>query len=153
MNTTYDHFLAKNGIVAVVGENEGAFWPKVMHFLADHKMTHECFTCSGPVSDAYFLPGWVSQANTKGWKYETCTKKYNFDVTPMFDETSQIGNYLIDFAIHAKQSRKTVKKEILDDFFAFLTKNLKETEIEEEGSKVVKKYFPCELGAIIITKT
>ncbi|XP_057294297.1 histamine N-methyltransferase B-like [Hydractinia symbiolongicarpus] len=152
LDTTYQHFLAKNGIVAVVGENEDAFWPKNMLFLNDHGMKHECFTCSGPVSQAYFLPGWISQATEKGWKHETYTHRYNFDVTPMFDETSNIGNYLIDFATHAKQARKTVKKEILDDFFAFLNKNIVETKIEEDGKEVNKKYFPCQLGAIIITR-
>ena len=152
LNVTYDHFVAKNGIVAVVGENKDAFWPKMMHFLADHEMTHECFTCSGPVSDAYFLPGWVSQATSKEWKFETFVQKYNFDVTPMFDETSQIGNYLIDFALHAKNSRKTVKKAVLEDFFKFLIEEAKDMEVEEDGKKSTKKYFSCELGTIIITR-
>jgi len=153
LKLTYDHFLRKNGIVAAVGENEGAFWPHMMVFLNDHEMKHECFTCSGPVSDAYFLTGWVSQANENKWNYEVYKEKYNFDVTEMFDEGSNIGNYLIDFAIHAKQSRKTVKKEILDDFFEFLNKLLVEEEIKnEDGEKVKRKHIRCELGAIMITR-
>jgi len=152
LEKTYNILLRKNGFVGVVGENEGAFWPKMMIFLNDHEMTHECFTCSGPVSMAYFLPGWVSQATKNGWKYETYTDKYYFDTTPMYDEESKAGNYLIDFCIHAKESRKTVKKEILDDFFKFLDEHIIEEEVEEDDKKVMKKYFPCELGAIIITK-
>jgi len=35
----------------------------------------------------------------------------------MFEPDSKDGNYLIDFALHGKDCRKTVKKEILDDFF------------------------------------
>ena len=152
LEKTYNILLRKNGFVAAVGENEGAFWPKFMIFLNDHEMFHECFTCSGAVSMAYFLPGWVSQADKNNWKYETYTEKYNFDTTPMFDEESTDGNYLIDFCIHAKESRKTVKKEIIDDFFEFLKEGIKEEEIEEDDKKIVKKYFPCELGAIMITK-
>ena len=152
LENTYNILLRRNGFVAVVGENEGAFWPKFIIFLNDHEMVHECFTCSGAVSMAYFLPGWVSQADKNNWKYETYTEKYNFDTTPMFDEESTDGNYLIYFCIHAKKSRKTVKKEILDDFFQFLKEGIKEEEIEEDDKKIVKKYFPCELCAIMITK-
>jgi len=152
LDTTYDHFLAKNGIVAVVGENENAFWPKQMIFLNEHEMKHECFTCSGPVSQAYFLPGWISQATKKGWKYESYIHKYNFDVTPIYDESSAAGNYILDFCVHGKESRKNLKKEVLDDFMKMLNDNVADIEIEENGTKVTKKYFPCELGAIMITR-
>ena len=73
-------------------------------------------------------------------------------MTPMFDEKSEDGNYLIDFCMHVKDARKTVKKEILNDFFRFLIDNMQEEEIEESEKKVVKKYFPCELGVIVITQ-
>lgn len=152
LNTTYGELLAKNGIVAVVGENEGAFWPKNMMFLSEHEMKHECFTCSGPVSDAYFLSGWKAQVADKGWKSEVYTKKYNFDITPMFQADSKAGNYLIDFALHGKDCRNTVKKEILDDFFEFLTQNSVEEEVDEDEVKTKKRHFPCELAAIMITK-
>jgi len=152
LNITYDQLLAKDGVVAVVGENKGAFWPKMMIFLSEHEMKHECFTCSGPVSEAYFLPGWKKQAEEKNWKHEVHTKKYNFNITPMFDAESKAGNYLIDFALHGKDCRNTARKEILDDFFEFLLKNSNEEEIEEDGLKKKNRYFPCELGAIMITK-
>lgn len=152
LSMTYDNLLAKDGIVAVVGENEGAFWPKNMIFLSDHGMKHECFTCSGPVSDAYFLPGWIKQAEEKKWKYVTHTKKYNFVITSMFEPESKIGNYLIDFALHGKDCRNTVKKEILDDFFEFLTKNSHEEETDDDGIKKKQRCFPCELGAIMVFK-
>ena len=152
LNVTYEKLLSKGGIVAVVGENEGAFWPKNMIFLSDHEMKHECFLCSGPVSDAYFLPGWKKQAEDKNWKHEIHTKKYNFNITPMFDAESKAGNYLIDFALHGKDSRNTVKKEILDDFFEFLTKNSHEEEVEEDGVKMKRRHFPCELAAIMVFK-
>ena len=74
-------------------------------------------------------------------------------MTPMFDEKSEDGNYLMDFCMHVKGARKTVKKEILNEFFQFLTGNTEEEEeIEENEKKIVKKYFPCELGIIAITK-
>ena len=38
---TYYHLLAISGIMRGVGENDNAFWPKMMHFFADHKMEHE----------------------------------------------------------------------------------------------------------------
>ena len=101
---------------------------------------------------AYFLPGWISQAKKNKWKYEAYTDQHNYDVTLMFDEDSQIGNRLIDFSIHVKEARKSVEKEILDDFFKFLNENVKEEEIEENGKRIVKKFFPCSLGTIIITK-
>ena len=75
LSLTSQELLAKDGIVAVVGENENAFWPRMMPFLAKHGMKHECFTCSGPVSEAYFLPGWKKQAESNGWKYNTYIKK------------------------------------------------------------------------------
>ena len=73
-------------------------------------------------------------------------------MTPMFDEKSEDGNYLIDFGMHVKDARKTVKKEILNDFFQFLIDSMQEEEIEESEKRLVKKYFPCELGVIVITK-
>lgn len=54
--------------------------------------------------------------------------------------------------MHVKDARKTVKKEILNDFFQFLIDNMQEEEIEEDKKKIVKKHFPCELGVIVITK-
>ena len=152
LKTTYDELLAKDGIVAVVGENEDAFWPRMMRFLHEHGMTHECFTCSGPVSDAYFLPGWKKQAESNGWKHDIYVKKYNFNITPMFDENSQAGNYLIDFALHGKGCRNTVKKEILDDFFELLTSGSHEEELVVDGVAQQRRHYYCQLGAIMITK-
>jgi hypothetical protein len=149
---TYNHLLANNGIMCGVGENENAFWPKMMQFLADHKMEHEGFTGSGPVSQNYFLPGWQQQARDRDWRYETYVHGYNFDITPMYDATSKDGNYLIDFAMHTKMARETVKRSIIDDFFKFLDNGKVESEVLENGMKVKKTYFPCELGAIMITK-
>lgn len=54
--------------------------------------------------------------------------------------------------MHVKDARKTVKKEILNDFFQFLIDSMQEEEIEESEKRLVKKYFPCELGVIVITK-
>jgi len=152
LNTVYEKLLAKDGFVAVVGENENAFWPLMMIFLNDHNLKNECFLCSGPVSDAYFLPGWSKQAKDNGWKHEVFTRSYNFDVTDCFDEQSAVGNYLIDFAFHGKQSRKTIEKSTMDDFFAFLRKHAKDEEVEMDGVKQVRTNFPAQLGAIIITK-
>merc|ERR1712150_455685 len=66
---TWNHLLAKNGIMCAIGENEKGFWPMMMKFLANHKMEHEMFKCSGPNSTNYFLPGWIKQAYDKNWKY------------------------------------------------------------------------------------
>lgn len=152
LDKTYNTLLRKNGFVTVVGENEGTFWPKFMIFLNDHGIPHEGLSGSSPVSMAYFLPGWISQSQKNKWKYETYTDKHKFNMTPMFDEKSEDGNYLIDFCMHVKDARKTVKKEILNDFFQFLIDNMQEEEIEESEKRLVKKYFPCELGVIVITK-
>ena len=152
LDKTYNTLLRKNGFVTVVGENEGAFWPEFVIFLNDHGISHEGLSGSGPVSMAYFLPDWISQSQKNKWKYETYTDKYKFNMTPMFDEKSEDGNYLIDFCMHVKDARKTVKKEILNDFFQFLIDNMQEEEIEESEKRLVKKYFPCELGVIVITK-
>ncbi|XP_047142170.1 histamine N-methyltransferase isoform X1 [Hydra vulgaris] len=152
LNQTYDNLISENGIIAVVGENENAFWPKMMVFLDNHNMIHGSFGCSGRVSSNYFLPGWKSLADEKGWVYETYTKKYNFDITPMYDEESIDGNYLIDFSLHVKCARKTTNKDILEDFFKFLNENSIENEEIQDGKKIIKRYFPCQLGAIIITK-
>jgi len=152
LQVTYEHLLRKNGVVAVVGENENAFWPRMMPFLAKHEMKHECFTCSGPVSDAYFLPGWKKQAETNGWKFDSWIKKYNFNITPMYDPESKPGNYLIDFALHGKNCRQTISKVVLDDFFELLNAHSHEEEVEVEGVKEKRRHYPCELGAIMITK-
>ena len=88
LDKTYNTLLRKNGFVTVVGENEGAFWPKFMIFLNDQGISHEGLSGSGPVSMAYFLPGWISQSQKNKWKYETYTDKYKFNMTPMFDEKS-----------------------------------------------------------------
>lgn len=149
---TYAHLLAKNGIMCAVGENEDAFWPRMMHFLADHKMEHECFTCSGPVSQNYFLPGWINQARERDWKYESYVHGYHFDITLMYDPSSKDGNQVMDFALHAKSARKTVKQSTIDDFFELLDANKIEKTVMENGVPSEKIYYPCELGAIMITK-
>ena len=41
VDKAYSTLLKKNGFVTVVGENEGAFWPKFMIFLSDHGISHE----------------------------------------------------------------------------------------------------------------
>ena len=153
LNKTYDTLLRKNGFVTVIGENGGAFWPKFMIFFNNHGIPHDGLSGSGPVSMAYFLPGWISQSEKNKWKYETYTEKYKFNMTPIFDENSEDGNYLMDFCMHVKDARKTVKKEILNEFFQFLTDGMQEEEeVEGNEKKIVKKYFPCELGIIVITK-
>ena len=144
--------LRKDGFVTFVGENPGAFWPKFMVFLNDHGISHEGLSGSGPISVAYFLPGWISQSQKNKWKYETYTNKYKLNMSPISGEKSEDGNYLIDFCMHVTDARKTVRKEILNDFFQFLIDNMQEEEIEENEKKCVKKYFPCELGVIVITK-
>jgi len=152
LDRAYEHLLAKNGIMCAIGENENAFWPKMMHFLAAHKLEHECFTCSGPVSQNYFLPGWLQLARERDWRYESYVQGYKFDITPMYDPNSKDGNQLIDFALHAKDSRKAFKKEVIEDFFKLLDDGKIEREIIENEVKVTRKYFQCELGAIMITK-
>lgn len=72
----------------------------------------------------------------------------------MFDASSRAGNYLIDFALHGKGCRQTVKKEILDDFFELLTSHSCEEEVKSEnGATEKRRHFYCELGAIMITKS
>ena len=153
LDKTYNILLRRNGFATVIGEGEESIWPKFMIFLNDHEIFNEGYTGSGPVSMAYFLPGWISQSEKNNWKYEIYTDKYKFNATPMFDEGSKDGNCLIDFLFHGKNARKSFKKEILDDFFQFLNDNIQEgEEIEEAKKKVVRKYIPCELGIIVITK-
>lgn len=153
LDKTYNTLLRRNGFATVIGEGEESIWPKFMIFLNDHEIFNEGYTGSGPVSMAYFLPGWISQSEKNNWKYEIYTDKYKFNATPMFDERSKDGNCLIDFLFHGKNARKSFKKEILDDFFQFLNDNIQEgEEIEEAKKKVVRKYIPCELGIIVITK-
>jgi len=149
---TYSHLLAKNGIMCGMGENEDAFWPKMMHFLNERKMEHECFVCSGPVSQNYFLPGWQQLARERDWRYESYVHGYNFEITPMYDPGNQDGNYLMDFIMHTKEARKNINPTIIEDFFKFLDAGKKERTIIENNVKVDKKYYPCELGAIMITK-
>jgi len=149
---TYNHLLAKDGIMCGIGENEDAFWPRMMHFLAERKMEHECFQCSGPVSQNYFLPGWHQLARDRDWRYESYVHGYNFDVTPIYDPENRDGNYVMDFVMHTKDSRKNLKPSIVEDFMKFLDSGKKERTVLENGVKVVKKYYPCELGAIMITK-
>jgi len=151
-DTTYQTLLAQHGIMCGIGENEEAFWPRMMHFLASHKMEHECFTCSGPVSPNYFLPGWLAQCRVRDWRYESYVQGYKFDVTPMYDAENRDGNYVLDFAMHIKDSRKNVPKEVVEDFFKFLDAHKKERYVLVDGVQVVQKYYPCELGAIMIIK-
>jgi len=149
---TYNHLLARNGIMCGMGENENAFWPKMMYFLAKHKIDHDGFTGSGPVSQNYFLPGWLQLARDKNWKYESYIHGYDFDITPMFDPSSRDGNYLIDFAFHQKNARKNTKKIIIEDFFNMLNERKFEKIITKDGKQTKKIIFPCELGAIMITR-
>ena len=149
---TYNHLLASNGIMCAIGENKNAFWPKMMHFFADHQMENESFICSGPVSQNYFLPGWQQQARDRDWKYESYVHGYNMEITPMYELTSKDGNHLVDFVMHTKSARKTVKRSIIDDFFKFLDAGKVEEEVMEDGMKVKKIYYPAELGVIMITK-
>ena len=106
---------------------------------------------SGAVSQNYFLPGWQQQARDKTWRYESYVHGYNFDITPMYEPDSKDGNYLIDVVMHTQSARKNVKRSVIDDFFKFLEAE-KVDEVIEDGIKVKKIYFPCELGAIMITK-
>jgi len=151
-DTTYKILLAKQGVMCGVGENEDAFWPRMMHFLAEHKMEHECFTCSGPVSKNYFLPGWLEQCRERDWRYESYVQGYKFDITPLYDPNNQDGNYVLDFIMHTKNSRKIIAANILEDFFQFAEAHKKERIIIENEVQRVQKYYPCELGAIMITK-
>jgi len=151
-DTTYNTLLAKGGVMCGVGENEDAFWPRMMHFLAEHKMEHECFTCSGPVSQNYFLPGWLQQCRERDWKYASYVQGYKFDVTPMYDANNRDGNYVMDFVMHIKDSRKNVDAKIIEDFFKFLEAHKKERSVVENEVQKVQVYYPCELGAIMITK-
>lgn len=139
--------------MCAVGEHEEAFWPKMMHFLAKYKMAHECFSCSGPVSQNYFLPGWIRQAREKNWRYESYVQGYHFNVTPMYDHASKEGRQLVDFAFHAKGARNVVKKDVLDEFFKVLDANKVEHDLKLNGILQGKQLlFPCEMGAIMITK-
>lgn len=149
---TYDHLLAKNGIMCGIGENDNSFWPKMMQFLANHKMEHDCFTVSGAVSQNYFLPGWLNLARARDWRYESYVQGYHFDVTPMFDPSSKDGNALLDFIMHAKSARQTIKRSTLDDFFKLLDNNKVEKIMIKDGMKTQQTYMPCELGAMMITK-
>lgn len=149
---TYNHLLTKGGIMCGVGENEDAFWPKMMHFLAEHKMEHECFSCSGPVSKNYFLPGWLDLARERDWRYESYVHGYGFDVTPMYNPDNRDGNYVLDFVMHTKDARKTLDASVIEDFVKFLDSNTKERIVVENGINMLKKNFHCELGAIMITK-
>lgn len=151
-DTTYNTLLATQGVMCGVGENEDAFWPRMMHFLAEHKMEHECFTCSGPVSRNYFLPGWLDQCRERDWRYESYVHGYKFVVTPMYDPANADGNYILDFAMHVKNSRQNVDGKIIEDFWKFLEAHKKEKVLVENGVETVEKYYPCELGAIMITK-
>merc|ERR1712150_238821 len=140
---TYNHLLTKNGIMCGVGENENAFWPRMMHFLADHKIDHPCFQCSGPVSQNYFLPGWINLSLERGWKYESYVHGYDFDLTPAHDPSSETGNYIMDFMFHQRQSRKNQPQSVIDDLFQFFKKNQIERVVLKDGEEIKEIIYPC----------
>jgi len=149
---TYDRLLARNGIMCGLGENENAFWPRMMHFLQKHNIEHEGFDGDQPVSQSYFLPGWLQLARDRNWRYESYVQGYNFNITPIFDPSSKDGNYLIDFAFHQKQARKTIKKNVIEDFIRMLDERKFERVYVQNNMQVKRVYYPCELGVIMITK-
>ena len=148
----YQNLLVRNGIMCAIGENGDSFWPKMMYSLADRQIEHKGFMGSGPVSKNYFLPGWLEQTRERKWTYESYVHGYLFDITPMYDPTSKDGNYLIDFVMHSKDARRNIKRSVVNDFFKFLEDNKIEREIVKNGVRGKKMYFPCEFGAIMITK-
>ena len=144
LEDTYNHMLALDGIVAVIGEDKTSFWGKMMHFLDDHKMEHKFFTCSGPVSEAYFLSGWLSQARNNDWKYHSYIRDYPFHITPLYLLGIKDSNNLLDYIFHVKDARNNLPRDIISDFMKFLDKWKKVA----EG----RYFFPNQFGAIMITK-
>jgi SAM-dependent methyltransferase len=152
LETTYTTLLGKQGFMCAIGENEEAFWPRLMKFLAQQHTPHERFTCSGANSQNYFLPGWLDLCRIKDWRYESYVQGYKFDVTPMYDTNNKDGNHLLDFAFHVKNARQNVPNKTVEDFMNFVNDGVKERLVVRNGVQSARKYYPCEMAAIMVMK-
>ncbi|XP_006823521.1 histamine N-methyltransferase-like [Saccoglossus kowalevskii] len=55
-----------------------------------------------------------------GAHLERCPRSFKVDVTDIFDESSEIGNMLLDFILQRKDVRSTVPRVVMDEMLRFM---------------------------------
>ena len=77
---------------------------------------------------------------------------YKFDVTPIYDVSDKEGHNLLDLALNTKNSRQNVPAKTVEDFMKFIDGGVKERSVVVNGVAGVRKFYSCEMAAIMITK-
>lgn len=144
LDNTYQNLLIQNGLLVAIGTTSNSFWGKMMPLLASHNFEHDLFQTAGPISDEYFLSSWSEQARSHNWKYHMYNRDYRFYTGPFYHFGSDESNALLDYVFHVKDAQNVVPNDVIEKFMDLLRKNKKE---DNKGT-----FFPCEFGAILITK-
>ena len=77
----------------------------------------------------------VAVAEQRGWKYFACPGDCNIlDITAIFDSSSSVGNYLLDFLTNQKDVRQNEDKETVKKILKFWKR---QSYINEDGRRIV----------------
>ena len=77
----------------------------------------------------------VAVAEQKGWKYFACPGDCNIlDITPIFDSSSSVGSYLLDFLTNQKDVRQNEDEETVKKMLKFWKR---QSCINEDGRRIV----------------
>lgn len=70
----------------------------------------------------------------------------------MYDVNDKEGHNLLDLALNTKNSRQNVPAKTVEDFMKFIDGGVKERSVVVNGVAGVRKFYSCEMAAIMITK-
>ena len=77
----------------------------------------------------------VAVAEQREWKYFACPGDCNIlDITPIFDSSSIVGNYLLDFLTNEEDVRQNEDKETVEKILKFWKQ---QSYINEDGRRIV----------------
>ena len=77
----------------------------------------------------------IAVAEQRGWKYFACPGDCNIlDITPIFDSSSIVGNYLLDFLTNEEDVRQNEDKETVQKILKFWKQ---QSYINEDGRRIV----------------
>ena len=120
----YEKELGKEGIIISIAQSEDD--PMLKFARKFHKQRSPSFPRNRDV---------VAVAEQRGWNYFACPGDCNIlDITDIFDSSSIVGNYLLDFLTNEKDVRLKEDKETVEEILKFWKG---QSYINEEGRRIV----------------